>query len=392
LRILSTLFQVILLILTVMLPAQAKAALSTDKRLNDLSLRFNAFESYWNRFQMGGTISVKSTTGWEPETEKLNVLNFNQQLELFFNTFVDQNLGLSVRLSHSGGWGLKYQTSGSSDTPMSTPLQLDEAFLRREAPNNLDFLGRFRFSLTPLGLFSDFSVSPVEGAAFQKIFGSYHAILLYSRIYTEYDQNANRIAANEDYWSGRFGWSNHVTTLGINLVPNGLAGEKEFGFDASYTRSNWRITTELGWYSYNSNDPRFSLYKVGWTPGILTSFSQTLSSTAFYQIKAGYISEKFMPRYSSLAHDSGDNREWFLPNMQGVEFFLKNQLKPGWFWENRCLVSQQITHYTGSDLDYRCSSSLRKLFSPVNQLQFGAEFKNYPVSDNHIFLNWELRF
>ena len=391
-RILITLFQVILLILAVLLPVQAKTVISTDKRLNDLSLRFNAFEAYWNRFQMGGTLSVKSTTGFEPETEKLNILNFNQQLQLFYNTFIDQHLGLSVRLSHYGGWGVKYQTNASSSTPMSTPLQLDEAFLRWESSNNLDYLGRFKFSLTPLGLFSDFSVDPVEGVAFQKTFGPYHAVLLYSRVYTEYAQNSGRVASNEDYWSGRIGWSNRATTLGINLVPNGLAGEKEFGFDVSYAKSNRRIVTEFAWYSYNSTDPRFNLYKVGWTPGILTSYSQTISDTASYQIKAGYISEKFIPRYSSLAQDSGVNREWFLPNMKGVELSLKNQLKPGWYWENRCLVSQQITNYTGSTLDYRCSSSFRKLFSPVNQLQFGIELKNYPVSDNHIFLNWELRF
>jgi hypothetical protein len=390
LRIILTFFQVILLLSFFFHPAAVKAAVLTDKRLNELSFRLNSFEAYWNRFQIGGDITLKSSSHLESDETKLNAFNFHQQLGLFLDAAIDSNLSFSVKLSHYGGWGQNYQSVSSASYPMTTPLQLDEAFLRFEYPKNINYLGRFRFSPTPLGLISDFSVNPIEGIAAQKAFGPYHGILIYSRVNTEYQPGTERIASNEDYWSARFGWSRKNNIFGVNIVPNGISGEQNFSLDWSYEQSNLKIMAEAAWYSFHS--AQYPLYEVGWTPGLLFSLSRSFSKDGYYQIKAGYLAKQFFPSYSSLAHSAGDNREWFLPNMQGLEFFIKKQLWPGWSWENRWLFSQP-TSQTVSVIDYRLSSSVRKFFSPINQLQFGIELKDYQkTQDNRIFLSWNLRF
>ncbi|HYH03909.1 MAG TPA: hypothetical protein VEC37_12455, partial [Bacillota bacterium] len=230
----------LLLMISFALPVAAKPTKTTktaDQRINELSHRLSAFESNWNRFRIGGDLTVKSNTFFNDTEQNLNELNFDQELNLNLDAFLDRNLSVSMKLTHFGNWGDKFTDPSNGARQMDTPLQLDEAFLRMEYPTALNYLGRFRFSLSPLGLISDFYSSPVEGFSFQKVYNQYHAIALYSRINNKFtfqtDENTTQVVESGNYWVFRLGWANSGHIIGLNLLPNGITGEKGLSLDWS---------------------------------------------------------------------------------------------------------------------------------------------------------------
>ncbi|MGE5581539.1 MAG: hypothetical protein ACM3X9_03290 [Bacillota bacterium] len=364
---------------------------TTDRKLNELTNRFSNLESTWGRFQIGGSFELDTTSTLSKDQDAPTPPGFNQQLGLFFDANIDPNLQVSLKVSQEGGWGLNYLSAGSSNVPLTTPFQVDEAFLRLTYPDSYNYLGRFRFSLGPIGLISDFYANPVEGVAIQKAFHNYHVIGVYSRVNTQYKPGTNEIEATEDYFSARVGWSDQNTMFGLNLVPNGITGEKAASIDWSSSTKTSKIAAELGEYSFDSS--QYPDYKVDWTPGFLISYAKVLANNNFLQLKAGYFGPQFMPSYSSLAHSSGDDREWFIPNSQGLEIYLQTPLKKGYSLENRLIFLTPVENYNQPDLNYRLRSDLVKNFSPVNQIQIGFDLKYFPDNVyNQIFLNWILQF
>jgi len=366
-----------------------------NNRLDELSYRFSNFEANWNRFQLGGSLTISTIS-----QEKLTNPDFVQDLGLFFDVNLDSNLQFNLRMSHSGGWGFSYQSLGSTLSPLNAPLQIDEAFLRYQNQNNLHYLGRFRFSLGHLGLISDFIDTPAEGLALQHQFGQLYLSGLFVRIITPQFQTDTQEyeASQENYLSSRIAWTNETHIFGINLVPDGLTGEKSFSFDYSLAQKEWRLNTELAWYSFHLNQnffPDLPNYSVSWTPGILITYSNNLSPDTSLQIKAGFLSPQFTPAYSSLAHASRDQREWFLPNSQGVEVTWEQLLSANFRLNNRLICMFPVEFDTKKRLNYHWLGSLSKQFSPVNQLELGAEIKEYPnysYSKKQLFLKWNLQF
>jgi hypothetical protein len=382
------LLSVVMLLILTLQPANANPIQSVspnDQKITDLSNRLNSFETNWNRFQIGGDLTLKSSTHYQQTQAKLEQLHFDQQLDLYFNTSIDRYLGTSVKLTHYGGWG-QY-----SNYPMSSPLQLDEAYLHWNQPTLTGNLGRFHFSLSQLGLISDFTTIPIEGATFQKAFGNFQAIVLYSRVYTTLGATTGAVDSAEDYWAARLGWSNRNQVFGINLAPNGIMEETSFSIDWSLDWACQKLAVEAAWRSFDSNDP---LLHVTRTPGILISYSKVSGNNDYLQIKVGYFAKSFEPQYSSLAHISGNNREWFVPNSQGIELFGKKQLKPGWNWENRILLFQPLVEYGSPSLNYRFTSTVIRDLSPVNHLMLGIDLKeDYAgVDSTQIVVSWNLRF
>jgi hypothetical protein len=379
---------IFMLLILIVQPANAQPAKSvnpSEQKLTDLSNRLNSFETNWNRFQIGGELTLESSTLYQQTQQNLDQLKFSQQLDLYFNAMIDSQSGASIKLTHYGDWG-EY-----SNYPMSSPLQLDEAFLHWNYPTFIGNLGRFHFSLSQLGLISDFSTIPIEGAIFQKAYRNFHAIGLYSRVYTILGATTGTVDSAKDYWAARLGWSNRNNVFGLNFVPHGIAGETSFSIDWSTDWSNRKLVIEAAWRSFDSSDAQLSVSRA---PGILVSYGKVIGNNDYFQIKAGYFSPNFEPQYSSLAHISGDKREWFVPNSQGIELFLKKQFKPGWNWENRLLLFQPVVEYGSPNLNSRFTSTVIRDLSPINHLKLGIDLKkDYAgVDSNQIVVSWDLRF
>ncbi|MGE5604735.1 MAG: hypothetical protein ACM3YE_03480 [Bacteroidota bacterium] len=369
----------------------APASQSTDRKLSELSNRFNNLEATWGRFQLGGSFNIQT----ESDLDSIELFKVNQELNLFLDAFIDQNLIFSLKMLHRGGWGLNFQSLDSENTPLDppvvAPLQIDEAFLRMERSKSLNYLGRFRYSFGPFGLISDFFASPAEGLAYQRSFGDYHILGLYSRVYTQYIPGSDKIEVNEDYLAGRVGWSSENTVLGLNLVPFGVAGEKNVSIDWSTANPTSSFAAELGFYSFNSD--QYPDYVVDWTPGLLISYKKQYAKNGIFQVKAGYFAPNFAPSYSSLAHSSGDNREWFLPNSQGVDLFLLSPLPKNYQLANHLILLNQLEDYDQPENGYRLRSSIVKYYSPINQLEFGIDLNHLTVkSENQAFISWTVQF
>ena len=369
----------------------APASTTTDRKLSELSNRFSNLEATWGRFQLGGNFNIQT----ESNLDSVKLFKVKQELDLLLDAYIDPNLIFSLRMSHQGGWGLSYQSLDSEnvplDSPVVAPLQIDEAFLRMERKKNLNYLGRFRYSFGPFGLVSDFFASPAEGLAYQRSFGDYHLIGLYSRVYTQYLPGSDKIEVSEDYLAGRIGWSNQNTVLGLNLVPFGVAGEKNVSIDWSTANPTSSFAAELGFYSFKSD--QYPDYVVDWTPGLLVSYKKQFAKNGIFQAKAGYFAPNFAPSYSSLAHSSGDNREWFLPNSQGIDLFLLSPLPKNYQLANHLIVLNQLEDYGQPENGYRLRSSIIKYYSPINQLEFGIDLNHLLTeSENQAFISWTVQF
>ncbi len=378
-------------VLMITYPAMGQPGLSTtDRKINELSNRVASLDSTWGRFQIGGGFELDTTSKINESDTALTAPDFNQQLNIALDAYIDPTLQLSVKVSQLGGWGLKYGNENSATSPMTLPFQVDQAFLKLSNPTNIDYLGRFQFSLGPIGMMSDFYANPAEGIAVQKDFKRFHAIGVYTRVNTEYKTGTNQVANTQDYIAGRIGWTGQNTVTGINVVP-GLSGETDFSIDFAKLQPDSKFATEFGLYSFSSE--KFPDYKISNTPGILVSYAKQLNSKNFFQIKAGYLGSRFMPLYSSLAHSSGEKREWFIPNSQGIEFYWIHGMKKGYSLENRMIMLTPVTNYQQTDFNYRWKSSLVKNFSPVNRLETGMDVKSYPNDVyRQLFVNWILQF
>ena len=369
----------------------AQASKSTDRKLSDLSNRFANLEATWGRFQLGGGFNIQT----ESNLDSVSLFKVNQELNLFLDALIDPNLIFSLKMSHQGGWGLSFQSLDANniplDAPIVAPLQIDEAFLRMERSKSLNYLGRFRYSFGPFGLVSDFFASPAEGLAYQRTVGDYHIIGLYSRVYTQYIPGSDKIDVSEEYLAGRIGWSNKNSVLGVNLVPLGVAGEKNVSIDWSTANPTSSFAAEFGWYSFKSE--QYPDYVVDWTPGLLASYKKQFMKNGILQIKVGYFAPNFAPSYSSLAHSSGDNREWFLPNSRGIDLFLLSPLPKNYQLANHLIVLNQIEDYGQPENGYRLRSSIVKYYSPINQIEFGIDLNHLTVkSENQAFISWTVQF
>lgn len=382
----------LLLIFISALPALgASATKSNDRKLSDLANRFENLEANWGRFQLGGSFNIQP----QSNLDSASLFKVNQELNLFLDAFIDQNLLFSLKMAHRGGWGLRYQSLDSENVPLEppidSPLQIDEAFLRMEHPRNLNYLGRFRYSFGPFGLISDFFESPAEGLAYQRSFRNYHIAGLYSRVYTQYIPGSDIVEVSEDYLAGRVGWSGKNSIIGLNLVPFGVSGEKNISVDWSTANPDSSFAAEIGWYSFKSD--QFPDYVVDWAPGILISYQKHFSRNGIFQIKAGYFAPDFAPSYSSLAHSSGDNREWFLPNSRGIDLLLLSPLPKNYQLANHLIILNPIENYGQPQTGYRLRSSIIKSYSPINQLEFGVDLNHLAeTEENEAFISWTIQF
>lgn len=354
-----------------------------------LNERLSSLEASWSKFRIGGNLSLEATAF--RTNGEFTQPGFEQDLLLFMDTRLHEHYSYSLKLSHQGGWGSNYQNLGSSNYPMSSPFQLEESVLRVEFPNSLNYLGKFSFSPTPLGLISDFRQNKIEGLVLQKTWKKYHAIGVYSRVSSNYTANTNQIDNAEDYLSVRFGGMNGNNIWGINLVPNGVTGEKAISLDASFSAKKSTVSAEIACYSFDTT--LYPDYVVDSAGAIMVSYAVALSPETFMQIKGARIEPKFTPSHSSLAHSSGDDCEWFLPNSQGIEVSLKNNLKNNFSLENRLMYAKPIENYSQIDRLYHWRSTLSKRFSAQSAAYCYFDLKKiYSSTERQYGVLWNLSF
>ncbi|MCL6589866.1 MAG: hypothetical protein K6U80_07935 [Firmicutes bacterium] len=355
-----------------------KPTLATlDRKIAGLTKRFSLLESNVARFQFGGSLVIEPTVS--PDNENLGMMAINQYMDLYLDAAIEQNIQFSLRMAQPGRWGIQYQEAGSNAMPLFSPFLVNEAFLRVAMKKQQDYLGRFRYSLGQYGTIADLFVNPVEGLVIQQQLGNFYVIGLYSRI-----------SPLEDYSAGRIGWASPNLVIGLNLVPNGLSGEKAYSIDWSWNQGATEIKAELGWYSFYLEGNLD--YRVDWTPGILAGYSKTLRSGGLCQIKAGYFPKTFTPSSSSLGHVSGVMREWFVPNSQGGEVYFRKKITNHWEMENRFIALAPVDN-PQLGFDYRLRSSFVRTFSPVNQAQVGIEGNTAGGKFySRAFISWMLRF
>jgi hypothetical protein len=361
----------------------------TDRKLTELSNRVSSFEANWGRFQLGGSFSLVPYT--YNEQGKPPIVAFSQEIELLLDAFIDQNLQFSLKLNNQKPWGFLDQYFGPT---LMNPLQIDEAFLKMQYPKTFNYLGRFRFSLGAFGIISDFYADPVEGIAIQHSFGSFHLVGIYKRVNTIYSFETNQVESGEDYLAGRIGWSNKFNVFGINVVPKGIGGEHDLSIDWSRSTADYKITTELGWYSSPPDElPNGNMKPV---PGFILSYGRRISPDNYFQLKTGYFDPKFNPQYSSLAYSQAnrDNREWFFPNSKGIELYWLYQPFNVFQYqiENRLIVLTPV-NASGSIFNYHLHSSFVKNISPINQICVGVDLQNrFNTRVTQVFAGWTLRF
>ena len=387
---LTTVLIVTLTMLVTAFPAVAAPGISPpniDNKLNELSNKYNSLEASWGRFQVGGNVSVEADSHLGQTTVNPT---FEQKMGLSFDASIDPNHAFSLKLANDGGWGLTPFSNSPTLAPVTTPLQIDEAFLKIQYPHTLDYLGRFRFSFGPLGLVADFFNNPAEGFAIQTSTGTFHVVGLYSRIATNFQANSTQLASTEEYFAGRIGWANQTTIIGLNLVPNGIAAEKAASVDLSTSFYQGKLAAEFGWYAFPSTVA--DLNTTG-SLGALVSFGRNFRTNDYFQLKADYLSTKFRPSCSSINHPADDTREWFIPNTHGLEFYLLNDLSHHFFLENHLIGLTPVTDFDASGTTYRMSSSIIKNFSAVSQLQFGVEAQHSAKQTSRfLFTRWSLQF
>lgn len=389
----GTLLLMALLLFAALRVAAAPARFNSERQLNDLTQRLNSLDANWGRFQLNGGLTIGAATTFNKDSGNPTLPDFSQQLSLNLDAYIDRNLQFSIYLSHQGGWGFSEQIPNGTIAPMISSPRVDEAFLKFEQVNTLGYLGRFRYSLGPIGLVSDFTVNPAEGLIVQYQRGDLSLAGLYSRVNTVYkNPYTTEISAGDDYLAARLGWSKKNLILGLNLIPNGRTGEKSFSFDLVNNFSQSRIIAELGWYSYHS--PEYPEHQIELTPGIILGYSVNPSPQSSWQVKLGYIPPQFQPFYTSLANFSADDREWFQWNYQGIEITQQQSLTRSIGWENRLILLWPVSITdTDQSLSYHWRSSVTKNFSPVNQLELGIDLRlNYGLATQQALLKWNLRF
>lgn len=392
--IMVSVFLLIMAISTAVLAANTSLSPAADRKLADLANRFSSLEASWGRFRLGGNFSLIPYANFTTQQNNLPIIEYTQGIDLFLDALIDDHLQFSLKLSNQRGWGTEYLYLGSLNL---NPLQIDEAFLRMQYPKTFNYLGRFRFSLGAFGIISDFFTNPIEGVAIQHALGKFQLVAIYNRVSTLYNPASNQVESGTDYLAGRVGWSNRADVIGLNIVPKGLGGEHDFSIDWSRSTANYKIAAELGWYSFDSDE--YSDLNTPPVPGFIISYSRNLSSrqsrgSNFLQLKAGYFAPGFRPTYSSLVHASGDDREWFQMNSQGIEIYWNwhNQLFNNLQVENRLILLTPVESQQRM-VNYRLRSNINKNITPVNQLQFGIDLKNFNHAfQGQIFAGWVLRF
>ena len=137
---------------------------------DNITKRLANLESRWGHLQLAGEFSLLADYK-QRAFEEYHTPDFKNYLNLYLHAQIDRNFYFYLLLSHYDNYGYLNQ------------LYVREAAIRYRSPQLLVDLGKFHFTLDPLGLIADHSASPVQGFAIQTGNTAYYLGGFYSRLF-----------------------------------------------------------------------------------------------------------------------------------------------------------------------------------------------------------------
>ncbi len=342
------------LMLFLFTPCQRVEAAETTiaKRLANL-------ESRWGRFQLGGEFSL--TADYKQRVyEEYRTPDLKNHLNIYLDSHIDQNFYFYLLLGHYDNYGY------------INHLYVDEAAVRYRSSNLLADLGKFKFTLDPLGLIADHQTSPIQGIALQTgntdvYFGGY-----YSRLYlnTQGLNEEKLKITSDDQFGFRIALPKPGYMLGMTLVttPTGDLSETAVGFDLIANAYGGTLQSEVVWYRPGKDN--FQEYKHDGAFGSLVSWNKAVASQ-IYNLYAWYFAKGFAPVSSAL--NEIDKGEIYTLNSYGFGGAWQHNLNNNWTTtiKGGLLFSPEQTEFSRAQLVF--SGRLCKSFSPATSLEFGFD-------------------
>src|SRR5690606_6648101 len=161
----------------------------------------------WGHLQLGGEFSLLADYK-QRAFEEYRTPDFKNYLNLYLDAQIDRNFYFYLLLSHYDNFGYLNQ------------LYVNEAAVRYRSPQLLLDLGKFKFTLDPLGLIADHSASPIQGVAIQTGNNQFYLGGFYSRLFLNPAKiNEEKIEiTSDDQFGLRMAFPKPQYMLGMTLV------------------------------------------------------------------------------------------------------------------------------------------------------------------------------
>jgi len=349
----TTLFSVFFLALFLFFTPEAFGA------SDGVSNRLTSLENRWGHLHLGGqfTLTADYDHGSYEGSALQSTSDIRQELQVFLNARLDRNFDLSLSLIQQNSYG-RQNLSGF------IPF-LDEAVLRYRSSNFLADLGRFQFSLDPLGLIADHSSFPVEGVAVQTGTQDYYLGGYYSRFKTTYPFPDDIVVSGNET-ALRLAFPQPGYLVGITLVP---CADTAVAVDLMTDIAGGTLQGEAAWYRPGLED--YPEYRHNGAFGGLLAWKKNLPDSAAFMIKAGAFQEGFFPLFSSLAHAS-NNGEFFAPNTCGLAGEYSTVIGNNWELLVKGGLLSALNDWPENP-QFSFSGRVKKSFSPSVSLEAGYD-------------------
>ncbi|HEY8391861.1 MAG TPA: hypothetical protein VIL83_03945 [Capillibacterium sp.] len=348
------LFFFILLLLGLWAPSPAQAA--TD----NLTKRVANLESRWGHLQLGGEFSLLADYKHRV-FEEYRTPDLKNYLNLYLDAQIDPNFYFYLLLSYYDNYGYLNQ------------LSVNESAVRYRSPQLLLDIGKFKFTLDPLGLIADHSAAPLEGIAIQTGNNDFYFGGFYSRLFLNPQTiNGEKITVtSDDQFGFRVAVPKPQYLLGMTLIttPAGDLSETAIGLDFITNVAGGALQTEAAWYKPGAES--FQAYKHDGAFGGLAVWNKEAGAT-IYTVNTWYFEKGFAPISSVLNDSFLEKGEIFASNSYGVGGGIQQRLENNWEATLRAgLLFSPGQTFTGPQVTF--SGRLRKSFSIATNLEFGFD-------------------
>ncbi len=328
---------------------------------NNIAKRLSNLESRWGHLQLGGEFSLLADYK-ERSLERFETPDFKNYLNLYFDAQIDRNFYFYLLLSHYDNYGYLNQ------------LFVNEAAVRYRSPHLLADIGKFKFTLDPLGLIADHSASPIQGFALQTGKSDLYFGGFYSRLFLNPLKIENEIITitSEDQFGLRVAFPKPGYMLGMTFVttPTGDLSETSAGIDLISNMLGGTFQSEVAWYKPGREN--YQEYKHQGALGGLVTWNKTVSERT-YTVNAWYFEKGFSPISSTLNDSFLEKGEIFVNNSYGIGGAFQRKFAHNWdaTIKTGLLFSPEQINFSGAQLTF--SGRLRKSFSAASNLEFGYD-------------------
>ncbi|NLM38323.1 MAG: hypothetical protein GX202_09400 [Firmicutes bacterium] len=327
---------------------------------DNIAKRLSNLESRWGHLQLGGDFSLLADYK-QRTVEEYRTPDLKNYLNLYLDAQIDRNFYFYLMLSYYDNYGYLNH------------LYLSEAAVRYRSPQLLVDLGKFYFTLDPLGLIADHSAAPLQGFAVQ----SGNTDLYFGGFYSRLFLNPNSIEeelleiTSDDQFGLRVALPKPGYMLGMTLVttPSGDLSETAVGVDFITNVAGGSLQSEAAWYKPGKDS--FQSYKHDGAYGGLVTWNKKIAATT-YTLNAWYFEKGFAPISSVLNDSFLEKGEIYANNSYGIGGGFQHQLANDWEATVKAgvLLSPDQT-FSGPQVTF--SGRLRKAFSLATNLEFGFD-------------------